>query len=209
MKIFEFDQYSDSWWSERRGRPSASEFGSIITPKTGELSKEADTYIFRLLGDLYDVEYPRKDTIATAAMRRGTELEGEARSYLEMHEGVDVKQVGGILSECGRFWSSPDGLIGDDEILELKCPLPATHVKWLVAGTLPCEHRPQCSGHLIVSGRKRCVFVSYCPGFPPLIVRQAADDFTKKLGECLEAFDKRYREIKEKIAALSGVSQAA
>jgi len=195
----DFEQYSDSWWEHRRGRPSSSEFDSIITPAKGQLSKGSSSYICRLIGDIGDVEYPRKDTIATAAMRRGTAQESESRDYFELHTGKEVVQVGGILSACGRFWSSPDGLMGDDDVLELKNPMPATHVEWLLAGVLPDSHRIQCHGHMIVSQRKFCTFFSYCPGFAPLIVRIVPDDFTAKLAAALEEFWKNYVEACRKI----------
>ena len=202
MKIIDCEQYSDKWWEARRGVPTASEMGRIITPKTGKLAAAADGYIFTLLGDLYDVEYPRKDTLATAAMRRWTMMEPEARSYYELHRGVDVRQVGFCTTDDGRFGSSPDGL--SEGALELKCPMPATHVEWLVGGTLPDEHKVQCHGHLIVTGLPWCDFLSYLPGAPPLLVRVEPDDFTKKLRDCLEAFWVKYQETKEKIARLNG-----
>ena len=204
MKIFtDFEQYSDDWWRERRGRPSASEFSSIITPAKAQLSKGADAYIFRLLGDLYDVEYPRKDSIATAAMRRGTAMEAESRAYYELHTGVDVQQVGGCLDDSGRFWCSPDFLIGNDGVGELKNPMPDVQLERVYAGVLPDDCKVQCHGHIVVTGRAYCHFLSYCPGCPPLLIRVEPDTFTDKLRAALESFWIRFLEIKTKIEELN------
>ncbi len=193
MTIFDMDQYSPEWWKERRGVPTASEFGSIMTAKTMKLAAAHETYIHRLIGDLFDLEYGKKDDIATAAMRRGTEMEPEAREFYEVQNKADVRQVGFCLDTTGRFGCSPDGLVGEDGCLELKNPSAHTHVAWTLAGGLPDEHRAQVHGHLIVTGRKWCDFLSYYPGLPPLVVRTEPDEYTAKLAAALDEFWTKYQ----------------
>lgn len=203
MKVFEFPQYSDLWFKERRGKPSASAFKRIITPAKAEYSKAAISYAFELVGDLYDSLYPRKDSFATAAMRRGLEQEPESRRYYSMIRNEPVTEVGGCLSDCERFWSSPDGLVGEDGVLELKNLDPEAHVEHLYYGTLPDEFKVQVHAHLVVTGRKWCDLLAYLPGAPPLLVRTEPDEFTDKLRVCLEKFSVQFEEVKAKIAALA------
>lgn len=193
MKIYDFEQYSPDWWRVRRGIPTASRYGSILTAKTMKLAAAHDTYINELIGDLFDLEYGHKDEVANAAMRRGTAMEPESRNAYEMECDVDVRQVGFLTTDDGRFGCSPDGLIGADGGLELKNPSAHTHVAWLRAGGLPDDHRAQVHGSLIVSGRAWWDFYSYYPGLPSLRVRIAPDDYTAKLTEALEQFHGLYQ----------------
>lgn len=187
MKAFIFDQYSPDWWRVRRGVPTASRFGSILTTKTMKLAAAHDTYINELIGDLFDLEYGQKDDVANAAMRRGTRMEPEARSFYEMESNCDVKQIGFLTTDDGRFGCSPDGMI-EGGTLELKNPSAHTHVGWIREGGLPDEHKAQCHGALIVSGLDFCDFMSYYPGLPPLLVRVTPDEYTAKLRAALDEF---------------------
>lgn len=167
------------------------------------LSAQAESYICRLIGDKYSLEYPPV-TVETAAMKRGTQLEPEARSYYEMDRGLDVEQDGFCMTDDGRFGCSPDGLVGIDGGLELKCPSPSTHVSYLLEGVLPSEYKAQVHGSMIVTGRAWWDFMSYCPGLPPLLIRVGPDDYTEKLRTALEAFWLRLIEADAKIAAMGG-----
>jgi hypothetical protein len=195
MKVYECEQYSDEWWRVRRGVPTASEFGNILTPKTAQLAAAHTGYIYRLIGDTFDLNYPRKDDVATAAMRHGTLMEPEARRWYEFETAQPVRQVGFCTTDDGAFGCSPDGLVGEDGGLELKNPAPQTHVRYLFEGNLPAEYRCQVHGQLIVTGRAWWDFVSYCPGLPPFLFRVFPDDFTDKLRAALAEFDMSYRSM--------------
>lgn len=200
MKAFTFPQYSDEWWAARRGVPTASEFGNIITPAKGQYAAAADTYINQLIADKFDPCYGPKDEFATAAMRNGTILEPEARRFYEFERDAEVKQIGFCMSDDRRWGSSPDGLTAEGA-LELKCPTMAVHVGYLRDGVLPPKYLAQCHGHLIVTGREYVDFMSYCFGLPPLLVRVEPDEFTTKLRECLDRFWGEYQEALAKIEA--------
>ena len=72
-------------------------------------------------------------------------------------------------------------------LLEIKCPKPSTHVYWFLAGELPDKHRPQCHAALLLAERDWLDFVSYCPGFPALLLRVVPDDYTDKVAAALAA----------------------
>ncbi len=202
MKAFEFDQYSPQWWDARRGVPTASEFGKIMTAKTLKLSASATEYAIRLIADTYDLTYGPTDEPLSAAMRKGTFAEPESRRFYAMERNCDVQQVGFCMTDDGRFGCSPDGLIGDDGALELKNPSAHTHVGWLLDNAVPDEHKAQVHGHLIVTGRAWCDFLSYCPGFPPLLVRTFPDDYTKKLAACLDEFWTLFKSLHGRVKAM-------
>ncbi len=128
----------------------------------------------------------------------GKKLEPFARAYYEKLTGCEIKEVGFIEHGDGTsgFGCSPDGLClhpFSDEIsaetspeefshgLELKCPIPETHMAWLDDGGLPDEHRFQVETCLAVTGLKRWDFLSYCPGYRPLFVTTYRSEFTDRL----------------------------
>lgn len=202
-QIFDFPQYSSEWWDARRGVPSASNFGRIITPAKGELSKSAGDYIAELIADKHQTFIPfSTERGLTREMADGINREPEARDWYAMERNVDVRQVGFIVSACGRFGCSPDSLVGDDGGLELKCPTLKTQVKYLIDGGLPDEYKAQVHGSLIVSGRDWWDFASYAPGLPPLLLRIEPDSFTEKLRDALEEFHERYLSVAQRIAAM-------
>jgi hypothetical protein len=201
MIVFDkFAQYSPEWWAVRRGVPTCSEFHRIITAAKAEFAAGHKSYINDLIGDELDGEYPRLNDGATAAMKRGTVLEPEARGLYEVWAGAPIRQVAFCTTDCGRFGSSPDSLVGADGegVLEMKCPMPSTFAGYVIEDVLPAEYRAQCHGHLIVTGAKWCDFMSYLPGKEPFIKRVTPDDFTEKLRACLIRFDEAYRKARDR-----------
>lgn len=189
MRIFrDVVQRSDEWFSLRRGRPTASEFSRIISPG-GKESKSQDGYIDELITEMVDPGSVKSD-FYSKHVEHGRECEPIARSWYSFERDIDVEEVGFCLSDCGRFGCSPDGLIGEDGGLEIKCPMLKTHISWLRRGVLPDDHKCQVHGELLVTGREWIDFVSYSPSVdvPHLVVRVYPSDFTKKLADELESF---------------------
>lgn len=193
MKVYTCDQYSDEWWRLRRGVPTASEFSCIITPKERKYSAQSVPYIHRLIADRFDQTYGHPDEYASKAMINGAVMEPETRRFYEFERGVDVQQVGFCLGDDGRFGCSPDSLVADDGLLEIKRPLAHTQVKYLLTGGVPPEYVAQCHGELIVTERKWIDFLSYAPGLPHLLVRVEWDDYTDALKKAMEQFWTNYQ----------------
>ena len=196
MKVLNFEQRSPEWFAARIGIPTASNFADIMTTK-GEPSKQREKYLLKLAGE--KVSGTVQETFKSAAMEHGIITEDEARKMYELVSGNTVEQVGFCVSDDG-YGASPDGLIGEDGCLEIKCPMIHTHVKYLLDGTLPTEYFQQVQGQLLVTGRKWCDFVSYFPGLKPLIVRVEPDKkFHATLHNSLVVFIEELNLIIEKI----------
>lgn len=196
MEILNEPQGSEEWFEARLGLPTASRFGKIATPTTGKLSAQHTDVIAELIAE--SVERDRS-IINSYWMERGRLLEGEARDWLAFALDAEIEEVGLIINDGLGY--SPDGLIGDDTTVEIKCPAPKTHVKYLLAGELPREYAAQVYGGLIVSERKRCVFLSYCPNFNPLLLfverpEPGEDVYFDNLTNTMREFKDAYEEAK-------------
>lgn len=159
------------------------------------------------LVDLWDRKQRMLDN--DPAVQRGIQLEHLARRHYEVITYCKVTEVGLCIHESGGFGCSPDGIIyGLDPIesrgLEIKCPIPETHMEYLDAGTLPDQYRPQVHGSMAVTGLRRWDFLSFCPGLPPLLLSVEWDDYTDRmlsgllsLVEEKNAFEAKLRELWE------------
>lgn len=201
MIVHDCEQYSPEYWKLKQGLPSASEFNRIVTPAKWEYAKGAETYMQELIAQDFDFGYGQQEGYVSAAMKNGTLMEPESRRYYEMQRDCEVRRVGLVVSDCGRYAYSPDSLVGDEGAVELKNPAPATHIKWLLAGGVPLEHLAQCHGGLLVANLKWIDFMSYCRRLPPLLVRVYPDDKTKQLGVALNKFWDGLCDMRAKIAA--------
>lgn len=108
-------------------------------------------------------------------MEQGQILEAEAVPWYELKRGIDVKRVGFITTDDDLFGCSPDGLT-EDRGLEIKCPQPPNHVAWLTEGVCPDDHVLQCHGGMFATGLDHWDFLSYCRGFPALLVTVDRDE---------------------------------
>ena len=113
-------------------------------------------------------------------MEWGTATEPKARTAYEFHTDREVVEVGFYPHSTMMAGASPDGLIEDDGLIEIKCPNSTTHVEYLERGILPAKYISQVQGQLWITGREWCDFVSFDPRMPHnlqlLIVRVERDD---------------------------------
>jgi len=186
--LVEVEQRSDEWQKLRCGVATASCFDRIITPATGKPSASAVAYRRELLAEwLTGQPVSIKES---GWMQRGTEMEPEARAFYEFEADAEVTETGFVfLDERRLIGCSPDGLVGDDGLVEIKCPAPHTHVGYLIDAKLPTAYIPQVQGALWVTGRRWCDFISYHPEMEPLIVRVKRDEgYIAKMAMLIEAF---------------------
>lgn len=186
--VMDIEQRSAEWIKCRIGIPTASCFDKIITPATGKPSASAVAYRRELLAEwLMGEPVSIKES---GWMQRGTEMEPEARAFYEFEADAEVTETGFVyLDERRLIGCSPDGLVGDDGLVEIKCPSPGVHVSYLIDAKLPTAYIPQVQGCLWVTGRQWCDFISYHPEIEPLIVRARRDEpYIAKMAVLVEAF---------------------
>lgn len=200
MKTLPVKQGSEEWKAARLGVVTASEIDALITPlwkvRTGE---GPETYrcmklCEKLLG------YSPEDA-GTFAMDQGSLVETLARPWYSFQYNVEVQTVGFCVSDDGKIGCSPDGLIGDDCGLEIKCPQPPRHLKYLMAGEIPPEYRAQVHFSMYVTGRPKWKFLSYSRQFPALVVNVERDPKIDAAIKCaldvfFESFDATYAKLK-------------
>lgn len=197
MKIIQCEQNSPEWYAARCGIPSASSFDKIVTT-TGMPSKQREKYLYQLAGEV--ISGKSEESFQSAAMIRGHEMEQEARQFYELTNGCEIKQVGFCIADEVRVGCSPDGLVIEDGGLEIKNPLMATHVSYLLDGILPTEYYTQVQGNLLVTGRAWWDFISYSRGLKSLVVRVEPDKvFHQALAYQLRIFCNELETIVQKI----------
>jgi len=196
MRCIECEQGTDAWLAARLGIPSASMYAKIITTQ-GKWSTQADSYINQLVAEKLTGE--TTPFYQNEHMTRGTELEPDARQMYEFITGAEVQEVGFCLHDTLEAGASPDGLVGEDGGLEIKCPAPATHVEYLRGNKLPSKYKQQVMGCLWITGREWWDFMSYHPNMKPLIVRVERDeDYIAELEACVSKAVKLIEENVEK-----------
>lgn len=195
MIVYNIEQGSPEWFTLRCGKPTASNFDKIIQID-GKPSKQRTKYLYKLAGE--QITRISEETYQNVAMLRGKDLEDEARTLYGLILGVDVTQIG--FCQKDGYGSSPDGVISDDGILEIKCPILPTHVGYLIENKLPSEYYQQVQGNLLVTGRDWCDFMSYYPGMKPFIKRVTPDaKFQKMLHDELVKFCQELQDIVNKL----------
>lgn len=178
------------WFYLRVGKPTASEFDSILTAG-GKISMQSTGYAHRILAEMM-LARPLDDEARSQWMVRGVELEDGAIEAYEFESGLDTSPGGFCTDDANTYGCSPDRLVGDDGVLEMKIPAPHTHVGYLLdrAGMAKSKHC-QVQGQLLVTERKWVDLVSFHPEMPLLIKRVTRDEaYIKQLGESLAAFVK-------------------
>ena len=143
-------------------------------------------------------------------MERGTRLEPEARGAYEYETGKETEEVGFCIHENGGFGCSPDAFIdGRKGMVQIKCPLPQTHVKYLLnQDTFLADYKIQMHMEMAVTGASFNDFYSYCPGLPSMLVRVDRDAFTEDLLRGLIRLSSEFEEYKEEMARKWGEMSA-
>lgn len=201
MQIFECDQGSEAWFKVRMGIPTSSEFSTVMAKgRGGGDSKTRITYMRKLAGEILTGK--PMDHISNAHTERGHAMEPEARNTYSFMRDVEPQLVGFIRN--GQKGCSPDSLIGNDGMLEIKTKLPHLQIEALELQRVPPEHRAQCQGALWVAEREWMDFVSYWPGLPLLVVREHRDEeYIKQIADAVDQFNDELAALVERIRALS------
>jgi putative phage-type endonuclease len=158
-------QGSPEWFAQRVGKATASRIADIIAKtKTGPSTSRAN-YLAQLVAERLTGN--PAESFSNAAMQHGTETEPLARMAYEVATGRFVTEVDMVPHpRIEMSGASPDGLVGDDGLIEIKCPNTATHIDTLLTQKAPSKYVPQMMWQMACTGRQWCDFVSFDPRMP-------------------------------------------
>jgi len=183
------EQGSPEWFEARLGKVTASRVADVIAKTKSGPSASRSNYMGELVAERLTGVSAEK--FKSAAMQHGTDTEAEARTAYAFHADCDVAEVGFVphptITMSG---ASPDGLVGDDGLLELKCPNTSTHIETLLGGKVPEKYVTQIMWQLACTGRKWCDFGSYDPRMP-----ERMRLFVKRIYRDDERIDQLEREV--------------
>lgn len=196
-------QGSDEWKAARLGKVTASRIADVVAKTRSGWGASRANYMAELVAERLTGK--PADSYINGAMQWGIDHEAEARMAYEWARDVDVVQVG--LIEHPRIpmsAASPDGLVGDEGLVEIKCPNTATHIDTLLTAKIPEKYVLQMQWQMACTGRKWCDFCSYDPRMPEsmrlFIMRVDRDE--KLIGTLEQDVELFLRELNQKVAAL-------
>lgn len=159
------EQRSAEWYQTRLGKVTASRIADLMARTKSGYSTSRANYMAELIAER--LTGSKGETYQNAAMQWGTEQEPYARAAYETLKGVLVHEVGFVPHPTiPNSGASPDGLVDDDGLVEIKCPYTATHLEFLTTGNVPEKYVLQMQWQLACTGREWCDYVSYDPRLP-------------------------------------------
>ena len=200
------EQGTDAWKMLRCGKVTASRVADIIARTKSGYSASRDNYMAQLICERLTGTVA--ESFTNAAMQHGTETEPYARLAYEVNQNVLVDQIAFVPHPTIEMsGASPDGLVGDDGLLEIKAPNTATHIDTLLSESVPTKYFTQMQFQMACTGREWCDFVSFDNRLPEelqLFVKRVPRDETYI--KLMEAEIVQFiAELDEKIAKLMKV----
>ena len=186
------EQRTEDWYAARLGKATASRFKDIITNTkagsygAGRRNYRSELTIERLTGR-------SSERFTSSAMEWGMDTEELARLRYSLRTHNQVELVGFLQHDELMAGASPDGLVGTDGQIEIKCYNTANHIEALKTDRMPSEHMAQVQGQLWITGRAWCDFISFDPELPPqaqLFIQRIVrdDEYIKMLESEIRSF---------------------
>jgi putative phage-type endonuclease len=204
------EQGTPEWFAQRLGKVTASRIADIMAKTKTGISASRGNYLAQLVAERLTGQ--SADTFKSGAMQHGTETEPQARMVYEAETGQIVGEVAMITHPTIEMsGASPDGLVGEDGLVEIKCPNTSTHIATLLADKAPSGYMAQMQWQMACTGRKWCDFVSYDPRMPEnmrlYIKRVLRDDVAireleSEINKFLAELDIMIKQLKEKTNGL-------
>lgn len=200
FQIFDYEQYSPEWWALRTGLPTASQFAKVMakTPKGNGPGATQKTYMRKLAGEI--ITGKPMESYSNGHMQRGHEEEAESLDLYALIANEDPEKVGFILNSIKKMGASPDALVGDKGVVEIKSKTADLLIEWILKDQFPPEHKAQCQGHLLVSEREWVDIVGYSPGMPLFLKRAHRDEgYIKIMSSEIDRFNEELQVLVEQI----------
>ena len=208
------EQRTDEWFAARCGKVTGSRIADVIAKTKSGYAASRENYLVQLAVERLSNQ-PYQMTFSNSAMQWGTDTEPFARSNYENITGELVDEIGFVNHpKIEMSGASPDGLVGDKGLLEIKCPNTATHFEYIRKLEAPKKYMPQMQWQMACTEREWCDFMSYDPrapeGLQSFLVRVPRDDkFISELEQEVALFleevgavAKEFNEIKHKTILL-------
>ena len=169
------EQQTEEWFAARAGKVTASRVVDLMAKTKSGYSASRDNYLAQLIVERFTGG--KAESFTSAAMQWGNEQEPFARAAYEVRKGVFVDEVGFVphpsIKDAG---ASPDGLVGDDGLVEIKCPNTATMIDTLINGTVPNKYYVQMQMQMACTERQWCDYAVFDPRMP-----ESAQLFVKRI----------------------------
>lgn len=193
LRIIDCEQGTPEWFAARLGIPTASEFSTVMAKGEGKTRR---TYMLKLAGEVLTGE--PMDSYSNGHMERGKDWEAEARERYAFDRDVEPVTVGFLRRP--NMGCSPDSLIGDRGMLEIKTKLAHLQIECLLKDTFPPEHKAQTQGQLLVAKREWIDLSVYSRKLPPFVKRAVRDEpyLANMQGE-IDRFNDELAEVVERI----------
>lgn len=199
----EIIQGSPEWHAMRCGKVTASRVADVIATTKSGPSASRKNYLAELVAERLTGQ--AADGFTNAAMQWGTDMEPEARAAYSFYADVDVQEVAFVVHPAIEdSGASPDGLVGETGLVELKCPNTATHIETLLNGAVPVKYETQMQWQMACTGRQWCDFVSFDPRLPEdmrLFIKRVERD-NARIAELESAVRMFLHEVDETVASL-------
>jgi len=205
------EQRTDEWFAARCGKVTASRIADVMARTRNGYGASRANYMAQLITERLTGKPVNGYT--NAAMQWGTDTEPLAREMYMLETFATVEEVGFVPHpEIENAGASPDGLVGDDGLVEIKCPNTATHIDALLNETIADKYLKQMQWQMACTGRKWCDFVSFDPRLPEemqlWIKRVERDDeliaeMEKEVQKFLAELDAKVEALREKFGASS------
>lgn len=199
IEVFNCEQRSPEWFACRAGIPTASEFSTVMASgKSGGPSVTRAKYMRQLAGEIITGE--PMESYTNAFMERGRMMEEEARNFYAFVADAPVVQVGFLRN--GDKGCSPDALVGDAGMVEIKTAAPHILIEALMRDEPPPEHKAQCQGNLWVAEREWIDLELYWPKMPTMVKRLTRDEpYIKVLDLAVRIFNEELQALVAKVRA--------
>lgn len=208
--MLELIQGTPEWLAIRCGKVTASRVSDVIAKTKSGPSASRANYLAELIAERLTGSPAERFT--NGAMQWGTEKEPEARACYEFYRGETVKEVGFVLHpNIDQSGASPDGLVGADGLVEIKCPNTATHLETLLGQMVPRKYIDQMQWQMACTGRQWCDFASYDPRLPEqmrLFVKRMPRD-EKRIDELETEIAGFLLEVAVKLSELNSIFKVA
>jgi len=198
IEIYTMEQGTPEWFKVKLGIISAGSFSKVLAKGSGSTRKG---YMLKLAAEILTGEH--RETYSNADMARGTEQEPLARAEYEFITGNSVNQIG--FAKSGRIGCSPDGLVGSEGGIEIKCVIPEVQIETVLSNKIPSTHKAQIQGCMMILGCQFWDFISYSPlikGKNYIFIKREYPDLVYQIANLQSGLIEFIRELDELVGKL-------